>query len=107
VRELHQAMASAVALATEDAIEARHLPAEVVAPPPPMPPRADAAASPGAPGGARSARDDDDLRDRLVASLHENRGNVTAVARAFGKAPAQVHRWMHRFGIDPDTYRRE
>jgi hypothetical protein len=22
-----------------------------------------------------------------------------------GKAPAQIHRWMHRFQIDPDTYR--
>jgi hypothetical protein len=32
-------------------------------------------------------------------------GNVTAVARAMGKAPAQIHRWLHRFEIDADTYR--
>ena len=48
---------------------------------------------------------DDALRDRIVGLLHEHRGNVTAVARAMGKAPAQIHRWMHRFQIDPDTYR--
>jgi transcriptional regulator of acetoin/glycerol metabolism len=93
IRELQQAMASAVALASEDAIEARHLPAEMLAPPP-SPPVAVAAPSV-----------DDALRDRIVALLHENRGNVTAVARSMGKAPAQIHRWMHRFGIDPDAYR--
>ena len=40
-----------------------------------------------------------------VALLYEHRGNVTAVARAMGKAPAQIHRWMKRFLIDPDVYR--
>jgi DNA-binding NtrC family response regulator len=94
IRELHQAMASAVALATGDVIELAHLPAELTAPPP-----APAAAPEASPS------EDDALRDRVVALLHEHRGNVTAVARAVGKAPAQVHRWMRRFGIDPDTYR--
>jgi DNA-binding NtrC family response regulator len=103
VRELHQAMASAMALITEDAIEARHLPAEVTAKPP-APPPPDARPAPPA-GGARPSTEEGELRDRLVALLHENRGNVTAVARAMGKAPAQVHRWMHRFSIDPDTFR--
>lgn len=93
IRELHQAMASAVALATGDIVEPAHLPAEVLAPPVPVVARP-------APGG-----EDDGLRDRLVGLLHEHRGNVAAVARAVGKAPAQVHRWMRRFGIDPDTYR--
>jgi DNA-binding NtrC family response regulator len=94
IRELHQAMASAVALATGDVIEPRHLPVELfVVPVPPDP----------APAGPPSA--DLALRDRIIALLHEHRGNVTAVARALGKAPAQIHRWMHRFHIDPDTYR--
>jgi len=87
-------MASAVALATGDVIELAHLPAELTAPPPP--PAAPAEAGPS---------EDEVLRDRIVALLHEHGGNVTAVARAVGKAPAQVHRWMRRFGIDPDTYR--
>jgi len=92
VRELHQAMASAVTLASEDVIEARHLPAEVLVPP-------------SVPAPASEPTADEGLRDRLVALLHEQRGNVAAVARAMGKAPAQIHRWMHRFQIDPDTFR--
>jgi transposase-like protein len=54
---------------------------------------------------ASVASADDALRDRIIALLHEHRGNVTAVARSMGKAPAQIHRWMHRFRIDPDVYR--
>ena len=92
IRELHQAMASAVTLATDDVIDATHLPAEVTTPPAPT----SMAPEPSA---------DDGLRDRLVALLHEHRGNVAAVGRALGKAPAQIHRWMHRFRIDPDTFR--
>jgi hypothetical protein len=67
IREVHLAMASAVALATGDEIEARHLPAEILAPPPSEP--------------------------------------VAANASDAGKAPAQIHRWMRRFAIDPDVYR--
>ncbi|MGO8993697.1 MAG: sigma 54-interacting transcriptional regulator [Polyangiaceae bacterium] len=93
IRELRQAMASAVALAVEDVIDLKHLPAELSAPPIP------------AAGESPDASPDDVLRDRLIALLHENRGNVTAVARAMGKAPAQIHRWMRRFVIDPDAFR--
>jgi DNA-binding NtrC family response regulator len=94
IRELHQAMASAIALATADVIESAHLPLEVRALPP----------SPAA-LSAPPPSQDNVLRDRIVALLHQHRGNVTAVARALGKAPAQIHRWMHRLKIDPDTYR--
>jgi transcriptional regulator of acetoin/glycerol metabolism len=94
IRELHQAMASAVALATTDVIEPAHLPGELLAPPAAAPTSQTPPASP-----------DDALRDRIVGLLHEHGGNVAAVARALGKAPAQIHRWMHRFGIDPDSYR--
>jgi DNA-binding NtrC family response regulator len=92
IRELHQAMASAVTLASDDVIDASHLPTEVTSPPA----RVSTAPEPSV---------DDALRDRLVALLHEQRGNVAAVARAMGKAPAQIHRWMHRLQIDPDTFR--
>ncbi|HEY6461948.1 MAG TPA: sigma 54-interacting transcriptional regulator, partial [Polyangiaceae bacterium] len=98
IREIHQAMASAMALAPGDVIEAEHLPAELF-----EPPTSSSKAAPATPLPSPPA--DDLLRDRIVALLHEHRGNVTAVARVMGKAPAQIHRWMHRFAIDPDAYR--
>ncbi len=94
IRELHQAMASAVALAVEDVIDAKHLPPELFVVRSSAPPAAPEAKAP-----------DDALRDEIVALLHAHKGNVTAVARAMEKAPAQIHRWMRRFAIDADVYR--
>ena len=93
IRELHQAMGSAVALAVADIIDVPQLPPELTAPPS------------AAPNEQPQPSRDEVLRDQLIALLHENRGNVTAVARAMGKAPAQIHRWMRRFDIDPDSFR--
>jgi transposase-like protein len=45
------------------------------------------------------------LRVELVARLTEHRGNVTEVARSFGRARMQVHRWMTRFGLDAREFR--
>lgn len=45
------------------------------------------------------------LREKIVHLLEQNRGNVTFVARALGKSRMQLHRWMQKFGIDPETYR--
>jgi transcriptional regulator of acetoin/glycerol metabolism len=38
--------------------------------------------------------------------VEEHQGNVAAMARALGKAREQVHRWLKRYGINPDHYRR-
>jgi transcriptional regulator of acetoin/glycerol metabolism len=46
------------------------------------------------------------LRAQLEALLREHAGNVAEVARAMGKARMQIHRWLKRFDIDPDRYRR-
>ena len=89
VRELEQALSSALALATGNVIEARHLPRELFAP------RVLASAPPL----------EDPLRDRLVSLMQMHRGNVAAVARVMGKAPVQINRWLHRFQIDPTPYR--
>jgi transposase-like protein len=43
----------------------------------------------------------------LVAGLQAHRGNVAAVARAMGKAPMQVYRWLRRFDIDVSAFRAE
>jgi transcriptional regulator with PAS, ATPase and Fis domain len=96
IRELYQVMGSAVALAGDDVLEVRHLPTELLAP----------AIAP-ADGPAESEGSDDlALRDQLVVLLHEHRGNITAVARAMGKGPTQIHRWTRRFQIDVEAYRK-
>lgn len=53
-------------------------------------------------GGRRSQAPE---RSRLVRLFEENEGNVSAVARALGKAPAQVYRWCEQVGVDPAAYR--
>jgi transcriptional regulator of acetoin/glycerol metabolism len=45
------------------------------------------------------------LREQLVALLTEHAGGVRAVARALGKDPVQIRRWLRRFGLDPTTFR--
>jgi transposase-like protein len=40
----------------------------------------------------------------LVTLLEEHGGNVSAVARAMGKARMQVQRWMKRFGLEPSAF---
>jgi transcriptional regulator with GAF, ATPase, and Fis domain len=61
-----------------------------------------ALAEPGAEAAARDAA----LREALVEQLRAHGGNLAAVARAMGKARMQVQRWMKRFELDPDAYRR-
>ncbi|HEU5055019.1 MAG TPA: hypothetical protein VFU21_00780, partial [Kofleriaceae bacterium] len=87
VRELEQALCAALALCgPERRIGLAHLPE-------PVRPRAAAAGDPA-------------LRDQLVRLLAEHGGNISAVARAMGKARVQVRRWCRRFGVDPDAYRK-
>jgi transcriptional regulator with GAF, ATPase, and Fis domain len=45
-------------------------------------------------------------REEIVAALRENGGNVTAAAKALGKARVQVQRWMRRYGIDRSEFQR-
>jgi DNA-binding NtrC family response regulator len=93
VRELHQTLEVAATLADGSAIDLVHLPEAV----------ARAASFP--PAEAQAAATGDPLYDGLVASLTRHRGNVAAVAREFGKARMQVHRWMRRFGLEPKSFR--
>jgi transcriptional regulator with GAF, ATPase, and Fis domain len=44
-------------------------------------------------------------RDEIDGLLRTHQGNVSAVARATGKARNQVQRWLRRYGLDPDEYR--
>ena len=88
VRELRHCLASALVIAGGAPIGVDHV----------MPALAE---------GPRSLRGDDDLEGQLVAALTTHRGNVAAVARAFGKAPIQVHRWMKQLGLDVNAFRPE
>jgi DNA-binding NtrC family response regulator len=91
VRELASALTVATALARGGPIKLAHLPAPVRG---------------GEPESTdRLAPEDAQLRDQLVALLTAHAGNVSAVARATGKARAQIHRWLRRFGLEPESYR--
>jgi transcriptional regulator with PAS, ATPase and Fis domain len=54
--------------------------------------------APAAAGGAS-------LKDQLITHLRTTRGNVAETARRMGRARPLVHRWIKRFGIDPDSFR--
>jgi DNA-binding NtrC family response regulator len=93
VRELVQALARALTLATEGELGLEHfaLPATMRAP----------AAAPD----TDLSPDDHALRETLLEHMRRFDGNVTAVAREMGKATMQVYRWMRKLGIDPKQFR--
>ena len=87
IRELAQAISAALALSDGDVIDVPHLPRALT-------------------GGPLAAPDpDDQLRSELTEQLIKHHGNLAAVARAMGKARMQIHRWLDRFGLDPDKFR--
>ncbi len=45
------------------------------------------------------------LKEELTAALTKTRGNVSEISRTMGKTRMQIHRWMKRFGLDPETFR--
>jgi transcriptional regulator with GAF, ATPase, and Fis domain len=51
-------------------------------------------------------RSDDELRKILELQLIAQGGNINAVARELGKDPKQIRRWVERFDLDPDAFRR-
>jgi DNA-binding NtrC family response regulator len=90
IRELEQALRTAVALADGREIRLEHLP-EVI--------------RTYRPHHDHLRPEDQALRDRLIELLREHRGNVTAVGRGLGKAPIQVRRWCRRYGIEIAMFR--
>jgi transcriptional regulator with PAS, ATPase and Fis domain len=94
IRELKQALEAAIVLAGDGVIELRHLPAGVRKPPP----------EPVREGQLDAA--EQQQRDQLVALLGEHRGNLTTVARALGKDRVQIRRWMKRYGLDVETFKK-
>ncbi|MFT3707050.1 MAG: sigma 54-interacting transcriptional regulator [Archangium sp.] len=95
VRELEKALEAALVFAGGGTIELEHLPPSVRVPP-----------------SVRKAalnQDADEIDDarktELIALLQKHQGNVSAVARAMGKARMQIQRWMARYELDPRTFK--
>jgi len=91
IRELEQAIRSAVALADTGEIRLEHL--------------AEAIRSYVAPTPSSMRPEDRVLRERVIDLLRAYGGNVSAVARSMGKAPIQIRRWCSRMQIDLAQFR--
>jgi len=119
VRELEHVLSVALVTSTDDTLRLAHVgdalrPARTSERPPrpsapPAPPGAPPApASAEAP--ARSAPralgpEDEKLKSELVDALTKTQGNISEIARSMGKTRMQIHRWMKRFGITPESFR--
>jgi transcriptional regulator with GAF, ATPase, and Fis domain len=98
VRELEKCLSGAIVLARHGLVGLEHLPASLR--------NARELPSPDPPPQLSREEEERRRRDDLVSLLREHDGNVTAVARAMGKARTQVQRWLRRLGIDPLSFRR-
>jgi transcriptional regulator with AAA-type ATPase domain len=98
IRELVQRLKRAQVLAQGMPVTPAHF-ALQQEPSRPTPGRSPASAPP-------LSQEDARLRSEIVAKLEQHGGNIAEVAREMGKARMQVHRWLKRFGIDPDTFRK-
>ncbi len=92
VRELEKCLESAVVLARGGTIALEQLSGAL------------AASTPSATSDQVAIRRVD-RREQLVAALRAHHGNVSAVARALGKARSQVQRWIRGYRLDPEQYR--
>lgn len=92
IRELEQVLARATALQKTGPIELVHLPSTLKA-------------GGSLPPAGKHPSEAPGLEQELNGLLREHRGNISAVARAMGKGPTQIQRWMKRFGISNDRYR--
>jgi DNA-binding NtrC family response regulator len=108
VRELQSAVRLSLALSEDGELDVGHLPEAVQhaldghgAPSASSP--AARSHRPPAPGSTqRQPPSEQELRELL----EQHRGNVAAVGRELGKERMQVHRWLKRYAIDLEEYRR-
>jgi len=91
IRELEHCLRTAAAVAREGKIRLEHLPKAIVSEP--------TSFGDAAPSSERALSADEVRREELARLLQEHDGNVSAVARVLGKARAQVHRWIKRYGL--------
>jgi transcriptional regulator with PAS, ATPase and Fis domain len=98
IRQLEQSLTRATTLAEQGVIHARHLV--------PPSPRTATPERPGERAAETRGADDRGREAELITLLTQHRGNVSEIARSMGCSRMQVHRWMQRYGLSADTFRR-
>ena len=86
IRELENCLQAALAVAKDGRIRLEHLPRTMTS-------------GRGAPVVDAAGDPEDARRAELARLLETHGGNVSAVARAMGKARAQVQRWIKKYGL--------
>ncbi|MBV8760621.1 MAG: sigma 54-interacting transcriptional regulator [Deltaproteobacteria bacterium] len=97
IRELEKTLGLAVTIATSTAaplVDIEHLPDELRAP------------NELRPATTPEIDEDEERKAHIIALLVQHQGRVADVARAMGKARMQIHRWIQRYGIDLESYRK-
>jgi pSer/pThr/pTyr-binding forkhead associated (FHA) protein len=90
IRELEQALRSAVILAHGGQIRLEHLPQSVQR---------------FRWSSVAGSLEDHSTREILLKTLQQTKGNVTETGRIMNKAPMQIRRWIRRFNIDLPSFR--
>jgi transcriptional regulator of acetoin/glycerol metabolism len=62
--------------------------------------------TPAARAPAAKARGETPSEEELRELLTRHRGNIAAVGRELGKERMQVHRWLRRYSLDIEDFRR-
>jgi DNA-binding NtrC family response regulator len=116
VRELESALRVAITISGGGQVDVPHLPevvrrtlsrlsatSETTGPVSVLPPAAVTAARvPVQTSRAGYAPSEQELRSLLT----RHRGNIAAVGRELGKERMQIHRWLQRYGLDAESFRR-
>ena len=114
VRELRAYLQTAMALAIDEVLELDYFPDVVRATldengiPVPARPAAvvdDFSSDEVSVDDLELTEEQEQRRQELIGLLREHRGNISAVARAMGKARSQIQRWLRRYRIDADAFK--
>jgi len=106
IRELEKCLESAAVLAAGAPIGLEHLPDGIRGTPVrtehSTPPEHHDAKTPP----PDLSREDLDRREQMIALLREHQGNISALARVMGKERVQIRRWLQRYQLDADEFKR-